>query len=430
PENVASQIGVPARAASSHGKGAYQDPNKPAQILFSNISTAKAVAEAIRTSLGPKGMDKMIQDGKGDLSKAQNIEAGDGTTSVVIIAGSLSDSCTKLLQKGIHSTIISESFQKGTEILTDIDRETLLNSATTSLNSKVVSQYSSLLSPTSVNAVMKVIDPATATSVDLRDIKIVKKFGGTIDDSELVEGLVLIQKVLNSGITRVEKAKIGLIQFCLSAPKTDIDNQILASDYRACILNLKSILRDALSDLVLHFLNKMKVMTIGTKPVAHIDQFTADMLGSAELAEEVNLNGSGKLLKITGCASPGKTVTIVVCGSNKQVIEEAEYSIHDSLCVIGGGALEIDGMESYCIRAFADAMEVIPSTLAENACLNRIATVIELRNQHAQGEKNGGISNILKELVVQPLLVSVSALTLAAETVRSILKISDVVNTQ
>uniref|UniRef100_F6S025 T-complex protein 1 subunit delta n=1 Tax=Macaca mulatta TaxID=9544 RepID=F6S025_MACMU len=506
PENVAPRSGAPAGAAGGRGKGAYQDRDKPAQIRFSNISAAKAVADAIRTSLGPKGMDKMLVE----LSKAQDIEAGDGTTSVVIIAGSLLDSCTKLLQKGIHPTIISESFQKalekGIEILTDMsrpvelsDRETLLNSATTSLNSKVVSQYSSLLSPMSVNAVMKVIDPATATSVDLRDIKIVKKLGGTIDDCELVEGLVLTQKVSNSGITRVEKAKIGLIQFCLSAPKTDMDNQIVVSDYaqmdrvlreeRAYILNLvkqikktgcnvlliqKSILRDALSDLALHFLNKMKIMvikdierediefickTIGTKPVAHIDQFTADMLGSAELAEEVSLNGSGKLLKITGCASPGKTVTIVVRGSNKLVIEEAERSIHDALCVIrclvkkraliaGGGAPEIElalrlteysrtlsGMESYCVRAFADAMEVIPSTLAENAGLNPISTVTELRNRHAQGEKTsginvrkGGISNILEELVVQPLLVSVSALTLATETVRSILKIDDVVS--
>uniref|UniRef100_A0A8C0L7P8 T-complex protein 1 subunit delta n=1 Tax=Canis lupus dingo TaxID=286419 RepID=A0A8C0L7P8_CANLU len=449
-----------------------------AQICFSNISAAKAVADAIRTMLHPAA--RMLVE----LSKAQDIEAGDGTTPVVFIAGSLLDSCTKLLQKGIHPTIISESFQKalekGIEILTDMsrpvelsDRETVLNSATTSLNSKVVSQYSSLLSPMSVNAAMKVTDPATATSVDLREIEIVKKLGGTIDDCELVEGLVLTQKVANSGITRVEKAKIGLIQFCLSAPKMDMDNQIVVSDYvqmdrvlreeRAYILNLKSILRDALSDLALHFLNKMKIMvvkdieredtefickTIGTKPVAHIDQFTADMLGSAELAEEVNLNGSGKLLKITGCTSPGKTVTIVVRGSNKLVIEEC--SIHDALCVIhclvkkraliaGGGAPEIEltlrlteysqtlsGMESYCIRAFADAMEAIPSTLAENAGLNPISTVTELGNRHAQGEKTTGIN----ELVVQPLLVSVSALTLATETVQSILKIDDVVNTQ
>lgn len=513
------------------------DRDKPAQIRYSNISAGKAVADAIRTSLGPKGMDKMIQDGKGDvtitndgatilkqmqvlhpaakmmveLSKAQDIEAGDGTTSVVVIAGALLDACSKLLQKGIHPTIISESFQKavdkGVEILTSIsqpvllsDKETLLNSATTSLCSKVVSQYSSLLAPMSVDAVMKVIDPATATSVDLHNIHIVKKLGGTIDDCELVDGLVLTQKV-STAVSRVEKAKIGLIQFCLSPPKTDMDNQIVVSDYaqmdrvlreeRAYILNLikqikkagctvlliqKSILRDALSDLALHFLNKMKIMvikdiereeiefickTIGTKPIAHIDQFTPEMLGTAELAEEVSLDGSGKLVKITGCVNPGKTVSIVVRGSNKLVIEEAERSIHDALCVIrclvkkryliaGGGAPEIElalrlaeysrslaGMEAYCVRAYADALEVIPSTLAENAGLNPISTVTELRNRHAQGEKTaginvrkGGISNILEELVVQPLLVSVSALTLATETVRSILKIDDLVNTR
>ncbi|KAM3929891.1 T-complex protein 1 subunit delta [Leptodactylus fuscus] len=540
PDNSVPKVmaAAPMSGGASKKKGAYQDRDKPSQIRFSNISAGKAVADAVRTSLGPKGMDKMIQDGKGDvtitndgatilkqmqvlhpaakmlveLSKAQDIEAGDGTTSVVVIAGALLDACCKLLQKGIHPTTISESFQlavdKGVEILSSMaqpvelsDRETLLNSATTSLNSKVVSQYSSLLAPMSVDAVMRVIDPLTASGVDLRDIKIVKKLGGTIDDCELVDGLVLTQKVANTGVTRVEKAKIGLIQFCLSAPKTDMDNQIVVSDYaqmdrvlreeRTYILNLvkqikkagcnvlliqKSILRDALSDLALHFLNKMKIMvvkdierediefickTIGTKPVAHIDQFTADMLASAEIAEEVSLNGSGKLVKITGCANPGKTVTIVVRGSNKLVIEEAERSIHDALCVIrclvkkraliaGGGAPEIElslrlneyartlsGMESYCIRGFADALEVIPSTLAENAGLNPISTVTELRNRHAQGEKTaginvrkGGISNILEELVVQPLLVSISSLTLATETVRSILKIDDVVNTR
>ncbi|KAF6724538.1 T-complex protein 1 subunit delta [Oryzias melastigma] len=543
-----------AQSGGKNNGGTYVDRDKPAQIRYSNISAAKAVADAVRTSLGPKGMDKMIQDEKGDvtitndgatilkqmqvlhpsakmlveLSKAQDIEAGDGTTSVVIIAGALLDACSKLLQKGkammqgikvdsllshasgIHPTIISESFQKavdkGVEVLTGMsrpvelsDRESLLNSATTSLCSKVVSQYSSLLAPMSVDAVMRVIDPATATGVDLNDIKIIKKLGGTIDDCELVEGLVLTQRVANTGVTRVEKAKIGLIQFCLSPPKTDMDNQIVVSDYaqmdrvlreeRSYILNLvkqikkagcnvlliqKSILRDALSDLALHFLNKMKIMvvkeierediefickasTIGTKPIAHIDHFTPEMLGTAELAEEVNLDGSGKLVKITGCSSPGKTVSIVVRGSNKLVIDEAERSIHDALCVIrclvkkkaliaGGGAPEIElavrlteysrtlgGMEAYCVRAYGDALEVIPSTLAENAGLNPISTVTELRNRHAQGDKmaginvrKGGISNILEELVVQPLLVSISALTLATETVRSILKIDDV----
>ncbi|ELV11514.1 T-complex protein 1 subunit delta [Tupaia chinensis] len=217
PENVASWSRSASRSGSE--KGAHQDPYKLAQIRFSNISVTKAVADALKKNLEPKRMDKMIQDGKGDvtitndgatilkqiqvlypaarvlveLSKDQDTEAGDGTTSVVIIAGSLLDSCTKLLQKGIHPTIISRSFQKalekGSEILTDMsrpvelsDKRNLLNSAATSLNSKVVSQYSSLLSPMSVNAVMKVIDPATATILGLRDIKIVKKPGGTVDN--------------------------------------------------------------------------------------------------------------------------------------------------------------------------------------------------------------------------------------------------------
>ncbi|CAD7689566.1 unnamed protein product [Nyctereutes procyonoides] len=388
PENAAPLEGTPTAATGGHSKTAYGDRDKPAQIRFSNIPQPKLRWHHI------SGHDCWLLD-----------------------------SCTKLLQKGIHPTIISESFQKALEkeILTDMSRpvelsdsETLLNSATTSLNSKVVSQYSSLLSPMSVNAVMKVIDPATATSVDLRDIKIVKKLGGTIDDCELVEGLVLTQKVANSGITSVEKAKIGLIQFCLSAPKMDMDNQIVVSDY----VQMDQVLREERA----YILNLVKQIKKQDVMCSHIDQFTADMLGSAELAEEVNLNGSGKLLKITGCTSPGKN-RIVVGGSNKLVIKEAERSIHDALCVIhclvkkraliaGGGAPGIElalrlteysrtlsGMESYCIRAFADAME-------------------------------GGISNILEELVVQPLLVSVSALTLATETIWSILKIDDVVNTR
>ncbi|KAH0621824.1 hypothetical protein JD844_023470 [Phrynosoma platyrhinos] len=447
PENLSAR-GAPANAgnrSSGGNRGSYQDRDKPTQIRFSNISAGKAVADAVRTSLGPKGMDKMLVE----LSKAQDIEAGDGTTSVVVIAGALLDACSRLLQKGIHPTIISESFQKalekGVEVLTSMgqpvelsDRETLLNSATTALNSKVVSQYSSLLSPMSVDAVMKVIDPNTATGVDLRDIKIVKKLGGTIDDCELVEGLVLTQKVSNTGVTRVEKAKIGLIQFCLSAPKTD------------AIFTLPTCFEDALSDLALHFLNKMKIMVI--KDIEREDiEFICKVRWGYDSCNSIFV------LQITGCTSPGKTVTIVVRGSNKLVIEEAERSIHDALCVIrclvkkraliaGGGAPEIElalrlneysrilsGMESYCVRAYGEALEIIPSTLAENAGLNPISTVTELRNRHAQGEKTaginvrkGGISNILEELVVQPLLVSVSALTLATETVRSILKIDDV----
>lgn len=356
--------------------GRFEDKEKPTQIRESNITAAKAVADAIRTSLGPKGMDKMIQDEKGDvtitndgatilkqmkvlhpaarmlveLSKAQDIEAGDGTTSVVVIAGSLLDAAAKLLSRGIHPTIISDAFQqcaaKAVQVLATMarpvelsDRETLLKSASTSLNSKVVSQYSGLLAPLAVDAILKVIDPAVSTNVDLRDVKIIPKIGGTIEDTELVEGLVLTQKTASgsSGLQRVEKAKIGLIQFCLSPPKTDMENQVIVSDYtqmdrvlreeRQYTLNLvkqikkagcnvllvqKSILRDALSDLALHFLNKMKILVVkdierddiefickatGCKPIASIDHFTPDMLATADMVEEVSV-GSGRVVKV------------------------------------------------------------------------------------------------------------------------------------
>lgn len=520
---------------SSRSKSvAYKDREKPVAIRNSNITAAKAVADSIRTSLGPKGMDKMIQSGTGDvtitndgatilkqmqvqhpaarmlveLSKAQDVEAGDGTTTVVVIAGSLLDAASKLLSKGIHPTQISDSFQhaaeKGVKILASMakpvelsDRESLLKSATTALNSKVVSQYSSMLAPLAVDAVMKVIDPAKAQNVDLNDIKIIKKLGGTIEDTELVDGMVFTQKAVSSGVQKVEKAKIGLIQFCISPPKTDMENQVILSDYsqmdrvlreeRAYILNIvkqikktgcnalliqKSILRDALNDLALHFLNKMKIMVVkdierediefickalACKPIASLDHFTTDMLASADVVEEV-ATGTGKLVKVTGAQGAGKTVCVFIRGSNKLVLEEADRSLHDALCVIrclvkrkaliaGGGAPEIElslrlaehaqtltGQEAYCFRAFAEALEVIPITLAENAGLNPIATVTDLRNRHAQGEINtginvrkGAVTNILEENVVQPLLVSVSALTLATETVRSVLKIDDIV---
>merc|ERR1712136_454660 len=512
-----------------------QKNSKPAEIRTSNIRAAKALSDAIRTSLGPRGMDKMIQDAKGEvtitndgatildqmrvihpaakmlveLSKAQDVEAGDGTTSVVVLAGSLMEAAEKLLKKGIHPTAISESFQKAAaesvKILESIakpvelgDRDKLLQSANTSLNSKVVSQHSSELSPIAVDAVLKVVDPERDNNVNLKDIKVIQKLGGTVDDTEIVNGLVFQEKAAGN-VKKVDKAKIGLIQFQVSPPKTDMDNQVVVSDYaamdrvlreeRAYILNIvkqikkagcnvlliqKSILRDALSDLATHFFDKMKIMvvkdieredveflckTLGCRPIASLDHFTSENLVSAELVEEIQ-TGSSKCVKITGMANPGKTCSIIIRGSNKLMLEEADRSIHDALCVIrclvkkrfliaGGGAPETEvsrelmlhantltGADAYCFKAFAEALEIIPYTLAENAGLNPIGTVTELRNRHAQGEKAAGINvrkgcitNILEENVVQPLLVSTSSITLASECVRSILKIDDIVNT-
>merc|ERR1712198_802664 len=373
---------------------------------------------------------------------------------------------------------MGKAAEKSVEILTAMaipldltDRESLLKAANTSLNSKVVSQNSAELSPIAVDAVLKVIDPARENNVNLKDIKVIKKLGGTVDDTELVDGMVFEQKAANvNGPKKIEKAKIGFIQFCVSPPKTDMDNQVVVSDYAA----MDRVLRDALSDLATHFFDKMKIMvvkdieredveflckTLGCRPIASLDHFTAENLASAELVEEVQ-TGSSKCVKITGMATPGKTCSLIIRGSNKLMLEEADRSIHDAFCVIrclvkkrfliaGGGAPETEvsrelmlhantltGADAYCFKAFAEALEIIPYTLAENAGLNPIGTVTELRNRHAQGEKTAGINvrkgaitNILEENVVQPLLVSTSAITLASETVRSILKIDDIVNT-
>ena len=530
------------------------------------------MADAVRTSLGPKGMDKMIQvcravrtswncsgscssssvrltlraltrsspslarartarralpqgkDGEViitndgatimshmqvfhptakmlvELSKAQDIEAGDGTTSVVVLCGSLLDKCAGLLEKGIHPTVIAEvrfppilllpaslcaparvaccqpgtppappprpparpasarsqSFgmaaAKAEEVLISAsipvdlaDREQLIRAATTSLSSKVVSASSEDLAPLAVDTVLSIINPATATNVDLNNVKVVKALGGTIDETELVPGLVFTNKVSHvaGSPTRVAGAKIALIQFCLSAPKTDIENQVVVSEYsqmdrilreeRAYILaqcrkvqasgaNVllvqKSILRDAVNDISLMYLGKMKILvvrdverddiefiakTLGCLPVAHADSLTADKLGRAELVEEVALGGGGtKVTKITGVAHPGQTASLLVRGSNRLVLDETERSLHDALCVVrsivkkryliaGGGAPEIEvalqlnhwaktltGMHAVCVRAFAEAMEVVPYTLAENAGMNPIAIVSAL----------------------------------------------------
>lgn len=255
-----------------------------------------------------------------------------------------------------------------------------------------------------------------------------------------------------------------------------MDNQIVVNDYRQMdkilkeerqyLLNMckaikksgcnvlliqKSILRDAVNDLSLHFLSKLKIMVVkdierdeieflskslGCKPIADIEGFSDDKLGQADLVEEVSKNGA-KVVKISGVKNQGLTVSVLCTGANSLVLEESDRSLHDALCVVrclvkkralisGGGAPEIHvarllmdeaqtltGMEAYCLQAYAEALEIIPTTLAENGGLNPIAIVTELRNRHAKGEKNAGInvrkgiiSNILEENVLQPLLVS------------------------
>jgi len=509
--------------------------SKKKTVRAANIDAAKAVADAVRTSLGPRGMDKMINNPDGEvlitndgatilqkmtvtqpaakmlveLSKSQDVVAGDGTTSVVVICGALLKKCSELLEKGVHPTVISDSFQtaasKAMEILEGIskpvdltDREALIKAATTSLSSKVVAQYSSLLAPMAVDSVLKVVEEGGA-GLDLQNVKLISKLGGTVDDSEMVDGLVFDQRAAKgaNGPTKVANAKIGLIQFCVSPPKTDLENNVIVSDYAAMdrilkeernyILSLvkkikasgcnvllvqKSILRDATTELSLHYLAKAKIMvikdierdqvefiskTLGCLPIAHVDHMKPEKLGKAALVEEVEC-GKSRVVKVTGIENMGKTATCLLRGSNKMVLEEAERSLHDAQCVIrclvnkpkmivGGSAPEVElthqlgawsktlqGMESYCVRSFGEALEAIPYTLAENAGLNPMEIVTQLRNLHATGNptyginvRKGAITDMEEENVVQPLLVTSSAINLACECVRMILKIDDIV---
>lgn len=520
----------------------YQERSKGKDVRTSNVIAAKAVANAVRTSLGPRGMDKLMELSNGEvlisndgatilskmnvlhpaakmlveLSQSQDIEAGDGTTTVVVVAGALLEACGTLLSKGIHPTTIASSFMRAADQATKIletiakpvkldDRDNLISAVNTCLSSKVVYQNADLLAPIAVDSVLGVLeDPDTAINVDLRDIRMVEQIGGTIDDTELVNGLVFKKGSTKSagGPSQIANAKIALIQFCLSAPKTDMENNVVVSDYAAMdrilrderkyllglckkikksganvLLIQKSILRDAYNELSLHFLAKMGILvvtdiertdieficrTLGCAPIAHVDSFSPDKLGEADHVGDVVMPGSGhKVVKFTGVKNPGKTMTILLRGSNDLVLAETNRSIHDAQCVVrslvkkrfliaGGGAPEVEaalrlkeyalgmtGMDSYCMKAFAEALEAIPYTLAENAGMKPIDVVTELRKKHAEGSTGSGINvkkNIVSDMyelnVLQPLLVSTSAINLATETVCMILKVDDLIVVQ
>lgn len=510
-------------------------------IRLSNIRAARAIADVMRTSLGPKGMDKLLENEKGEVlitndgatilknlsvlhptaklliqtSNSQDVEAGDGTTSVVIFAGALLNAAEELIHKGIHPTTISDGFalalQKSLNIINEValsvdlsNDEQLLQCVKTSLASKIVSQNSTELAPIAVNAVKTIADFNKDTNVDLKNIKVVKKIGATIDDIQLINGLVFPDNRPSQGAggpNKILKPKIALIQFCISSPKTDIENNVTVADYaqidrilkeeRRYVLEMvkkiaasganvlliqKSILRDAVSELALHFLAKKKIMvvkdiertdvpfickTLGCTPIAHIDNLTPEKLGNGDIAEDHMLPDGAKVFKIEVRNCP--TATILARGSNQLFLDEAERSLHDALCVVrclvknkgivaGGGAIEIEiwrsleqladsmdiGSMSLVIKTFAEALEIIPFTLAENCGLSPVKIVTEMRHRHLNGYKFCGlkartgqlVDNALEHKIMQPALVTVSALTLAAEVTRMILKIDDILDSR
>ena len=491
-----------------------QLPNK--EVLISNDG---ATILSKMKVLHPAG--KMLVE----LSQSQDIAAGDGTTTVVVLAGALLEACDELLTKGLHPTQIASSFLRAADhacqALQQVsrpvdltDRDSLLQAVETCLSSKVVAQNMDVFAPMAVDSVLGLLkDPKTDNNVDLRDIRIVEQLGGTVEDSELIPHGLVIPKGSNrtasgSGAPlQISNAKIMLIQYCLSAPKTDMDNNVVVQDYasmdrilreeRKYILNQckvikktgcnvlliqKSILRDAYNELSLHFLAKMGILvvtdidrsdvdfycrTLHCQPVAHPDQCTSDKLGHAETVADVWMEGgSNKVVKFTGIGDQGSpdaspTTTVLLRGSSQVVLEEAHRSLHDAQCVVrslvqqryliaGGGAPEAHaayalqqeavqwtGQDAYCWSAFAEALTVIPYTLAENAGMKPIQVVTDLRAQHAAGNKGAGInvksgkvSDMYELNVVQPLKVSTSAIKLATETVTLIMKIDDLIVVQ
>ena len=406
----------PQQTSQSFERKSFSNQEKPKDVRKGNIIAAKALADIVRTSLGPKGMDKMIRDSRGEvtitndgatilkqlqvvhptakmlveISKAQDIEAGDGTTTVVIIAGSLLNAAQTLLERGIHPSVVTDGFQfaldNAERIIENIakkidltDHDSLIQNCITSLSSKVISQYSQVFAPIAVNAVLKLVNNGALINgeVDLRDVKVSKLMGGTIEDTEMIDGLVFTHNKIShsaGGPSRIENPKIALIQFCISSPKTDMENTVVVGEYSAmdrilkeerkyiidlvkkikasgCNLLLiqKSILRDATNDLSLHFLSKAGIMVIkdidreevefiskttGAIPVAHVDHLTSEKLGKATLVEEITMSEGTKIVKVTGVPNNQKTVSILVRGSNVLLLDEAERSLHDALCVI------------------------------------------------------------------------------------------------
>ncbi|OIR59141.1 MAG: T-complex protein 1 subunit delta [Amphiamblys sp. WSBS2006] len=518
---------------------AFKDTIRKDETLQTNIAAAKAVAEIMQSSLGPRGMDKLVKDSKGavavtndgatilkklpllhpcakmmaELARAQDRNVGDGTTTVVVLAGAMLSAAQRLLAKNIHPALIAEAFLGGAaraveilgamaENIREDDRDTLAKIAATSLGSKIVAGYAGHIAKIVVDAVLRVTEThGDVKRVNLENIRVVKRKGGTIEDMFLFDGVILPMKAVDSagGPTKMENAKIGLVQFCLSPPKTDMDSQIVIGDYqqmdrvlreeRKYILEMckkikktgcnvlliqKSILREALSDLGAHYLAKLGILVVtgierddiealsrgvGCSPVADIVSFSADRLGASPLVEQVTDNGATYTAISSGDRK--RAVSILCRGMGSVVVDEVERSLHDSLCVVkslvskngivaGGGAPEIeiacrlseeakhgDTVAAVCLREYAAAFETIPFILAENNGLHPVSVVSALKQAHKNGKTTAGvhskkreITDMLQENVVQPVLVSISAVESATETVSMILKIDDWIYTR
>jgi thermosome len=439
-----------------------------------------------------------------EVAKTQDNEAGDGTTTAVILAGELLGKAEELADKNVHPTIIIDGYKKASDkalevlekiaISTETDTEEYLKKAAmTSMASKLVAEYREYLAGIAVKAILEVAEKQDGKfKVDIDDVKVEKKAGESLSDTRLIQGIVLDKEIVHSGMPkRVEKAKIALIDAALEIEKTEFDAKInieSPEQMEAFLKQEEGMLKDmvekiaaiganvvlcekGIDDMAQHFLARKGIVTVrrikksdmeklskatGGKIITNMDDMSATDLGYAALVEERKI-GDDKMTFVEGCKHP-RAVTLLIRGGTERIIEEAERSIHDALCVVrdvveepkivaGGGAPEIEisrtlrkyaetlpGREQLAVRAFADALEVIPSTLTENAGLDPIDVLSELRARHEKGEKwagievvSGKVQGMVEAGVFEPLAVKKQIIKSANEAASMILKIDDVI---
>jgi thermosome len=501
------------------------------EALHGNITAAKVVSESVRSSLGPKGMDKMLVDNFGDVTitsdgrtildemdiqhpaakmmvevaKTQDNEAGDGTTSAVIIAGELLAKAEELLDKNIHPTIVIDGYRMAAEkaletlekIAITIDLKSsdyLKKAATTAMGSKIVAEYKEYLADIAVKAMLAVAEKQNGGyKVDVDDVKVEKKTGESLKDTSLINGIVLDKEIVHSGMPkRIEKAKIALIDASLEIEKTELDAKISIESpdqIEAFLKEEETMLQDmankilasganvvvcqkGIDDMEQHFLSKKGIIAIrrakksdmeklakatGGKIVSSLKDISASDLGYAALVEERKI-GDDKMTFVEGCKNP-KAVTILIRAGTQRMTAEAERSIHDGLCVIrdliqepkivaGGSAPELEmasalrkyaetvpGREQLAVRVFAEALESITVTLAENAGVDPIDILVDLRSRHDKGETwagievlEGKIQDMSKVNIFEPLSVKKQIIKSANEAASMILKIDDIIS--
>jgi thermosome len=496
-----------------------------------NILAARVISEAVKTTLGPRGMDKMLVDTLGDVvitndgrtildemevehpaakmmievAKTQDEEVGDGTTSAVVIAGELLKRAESLLDQQIHPTAIAIGYrmaaEKAQEILNQIadpidpeDSIKLGRIAMTAMTGKKVEFGRERLSDLIVMAVKRIADKVDGKyKVDIDYVGVEKKAGGSIDDSEIIQGVILDKERVHPAMPkRVKDAKIALLDCPLEVEKTETDAKIQITDptqLQAFLDEEEKMLKDmvdkivatganvvicqkGIDDIAQHYLAKAGIYAVrrakksdmeklaratGGRVVTNLEDLAPEDLGRAGLVEEKKI-GEDKLTFVRDCKDP-KAVGILVRGGTEHVVDETERAVHDALCVVaaaiedgkivaGGGAPEIEvakglrdyaktvgGREALAIEAFADALEAIPETLAENAGLDKIDILVELRARHERPDgKNFGLNvfdgkvvDTAKIGIVEPMRVKSQAIKSAAEAAIMILRIDDVI---